>query len=146
MNLLVVDAIATYLNVTTNVATTMSALVSAVKADAEIPADAAVFPMDTAVAGVRLRFARAVLVVAVLSTAAVQITIAVMMEWVLAVDAVRVRVRRNHVRQDRVHRARVRLDRARRDLVHQVCARRVHVRQDLAVPAVVCVRNHTLIV
>lgn len=146
MNLLVVDAIATYLNVTTNVATTMSALVSAVKADAEIPADAAVLPMDTAVAGVRLRFARAVLVVAVRTTAAVQMTIAVMMEWVLAVDAVRVRVRRNHVRQDRVHRARVRLDRARRDLVHQDRARRVHVRQDLAVPAVVCVRNHTLIV
>lgn len=143
MNLLVVDAIATYLNVTTNVATTMSALVSAVRADAEIPADAAVLPMDTAVAGVRLQFARAVLVDAVRTTAAVQMT---MMEWVLAVDAVRVRVRRNHVRQDLVHRARVRLDLVRRDLVRQDRARRVHVRQDLAVPAVVCVRNHTLIV
>lgn len=146
MNLLVVDAIAMYLNVTTNVATTMSALVSAVRADAEIPVAAAVLPMDTAVAGVRLRFARAVLVDAVRTTAAVQMTIAVMMEWVLAVDAVRVRVRRNHVRQDLVHQDRVRLDRARRDLVHQDRARRVLVRQDLAVPAVVCVRNHTLIV
>lgn len=146
MNLLVVDAIAMYLNVTTNVATTMSALVSAVRADAEIPADAAVLPMDTAVAGVRLRFVRAVLVDVVRTIAAVQMTIAVMMEWVLAVDAVRVRVRRNHVRQDLVHRARVRRDLVRLDLVHQDHARRVHVRQDLAVPAVVCVRNHTLIV
>lgn len=146
MNLLVVDAIAMYLNVTTNVATTMNALVSAERADAEIPADVAVLPMDTAVAGVRLRFARAVLVAAVRTTAAVQMTIAVMMEWVLAVDAVRARVRQNHVRLDLVHRVRVRLDRARRDLVHQDRARRVHVRLDLAVPAVVCVRNHILIV
>ena len=80
MNLLVVDAIAMYLNVTMNAVATMSALVSAVKADAEIPADVTELPMVTAVAGVRLRFVHAVLAAAVSIPVAVPMTIAVMME------------------------------------------------------------------